>query len=391
MLFTSFIFESIDNREQVDAVYTDFQKAFDKVDHVLLLNKLAYNGIRGNLLRWFCSYISNRSQRVVVNGFASNSVRVTSGVPQGSILGPLLFVIFINDIKKCFLNTKFLLYADDLKIYKTIHSIADCNLFQDDLDRFSNYCITNKLHLSLSKCNTIIFTKNKNITRFTYTLCEAPLREVTTVRDLGVTLDSKFKLDQHIEQIVSKAFQMYGFVMRAAVDFKRPSTYLHLYKTIIRPQLEYAVPIWNPYFKKYINMIERVQRKFLRSVHFKFFKFSLSYPQLLEKYKILSLQSRRQLLEAMTLYGICHNKFDCNQLTNSLCYLVPRTVHRRAVRVRRLFAMRTNRTISGSRSPLYRLVETYNGTFVDVDIFALSPSCFKNHCTRVLISNQQCL
>lgn len=255
MLFTSFIFESIDNREQVDAVYTDFQKAFDKVDHVLLLNKLAYNGIRGNLLRWFCSYISNRSQRVVVNGFASNSVRVTSGVPQGSILGPLLFVIFINDIKKCFLNTKFLLYADDLKIYKTIHSIADCNLFQDDLDRFSNYCITNKLHLSLSKCNTIIFTKNKNITRFTYTLCEAPLREVTTVRDLGVTLDSKFKLDQHIEQIVSKAFQMYGFVMRAAVDFKRPSTYLHLYKTIIRPQLEYAVPIWNPYFKKYINNV----------------------------------------------------------------------------------------------------------------------------------------
>lgn len=93
----------------VDAVYTDFQKAFDKVDHELLLNRIAFNGIRGNLLRWFISYFSNRWQRVVINGYHSDAIRVTSVVLQGSILGPLLFILFINDIGNCFRNSKFLL------------------------------------------------------------------------------------------------------------------------------------------------------------------------------------------------------------------------------------------------------------------------------------------
>lgn len=129
----------------------------------MLLAKIAQNGIRGNLLRWFASYITNRSQRVVINGFQSDTIKVTSGVPQGSILGPLLFILFINDIGKCFLHTKFLLYADDLKIYRPIITTNDSLLFQQDLDRLSDYCYQNKLYFNLQKCCQITFTKNNNL------------------------------------------------------------------------------------------------------------------------------------------------------------------------------------------------------------------------------------
>lgn len=139
----------MDVREQVDFIFTDFRKAFDKVDHLLLLQKLAFNGIRGNLLRWFISYLTNRTQIIVVNGFKSMETEVTSGVIQGSILGPLLYIMFINDIKMCFQNCHFVMFADDLKIYKTIKDDNDCKLFQSDLDFFYNYCQRNKLQLAV--------------------------------------------------------------------------------------------------------------------------------------------------------------------------------------------------------------------------------------------------
>ncbi|XP_047989455.1 uncharacterized protein LOC125228811 [Leguminivora glycinivorella] len=129
LIYTSYLFESIDNNTQVDSVYTDFRKAFDRVDHQLLLEKIAYNGNRGNLWRWFKSYITNRTQKVTINGCESYAVKVSSGVPQGSILGPLLFTLFINDISNCFKFCNILLYADDLKIYHTISNVNDCYRF----------------------------------------------------------------------------------------------------------------------------------------------------------------------------------------------------------------------------------------------------------------------
>lgn len=237
MIFTGHLFENMDKRVQIDAVYTDFQKAFDRVDHEILLSKLAYNGIRGNLLRWFSSYIDNRSQRVVINGYHSGNVTATSGVPQGSILGPLLFILYINDIKNCFLNSDFLLYADDLKVFMPILNVNDCYLLQADLDRLTEYCQSNKLKLSIPKCNFITFTKNKRLIDFQYHLCNTRLMKVFSLRDLGVFLDHKLHLDMHVDKIINKAFRMYGFVMRATSEFSKPLTYMYLYNSLIRPQL----------------------------------------------------------------------------------------------------------------------------------------------------------
>lgn len=381
LIFANFLFENVDRRLQIDAVYTDFKKAFDKVDHEILLNKIAYNGIRGNLLRWFVSYLENRSQRVVVNGHQSVSVNITSGVPQGSILGPLLFIIYINDIKKCFKKSKFLMYADDLKVFQAISTMDDCQSFQEDLDRLTVYCIENKLHLSIPKCNYIHFTKNNFIFNFNYNLNCIPLNNISIVKDLGVLFDGKLSLNQHIEAIVNSAFKMYGFVMRSSTEFKRTSTYLYLYKTLIRSQLEYAVPIWNPFYQKYVVSIERVQRKFLRAMCYRCYgtKTYLSYSQLLDKYKLISLENRRKYLEANVLYDIVHNNFDAIDLTSKLCYSVPRTVHVRQVRARTLFALNSCRTNSGLRCPIHRMLESYNSNFIDIDLFACSKNKFKSN------------
>lgn len=376
LIYTSYLFEALDANKQTDSIYTDFRKAFDRVDHKILLYKLAFNGIRGNLWRWFKSYISNRTQKVVVNGFESAFVPVTSGVPQGSILGPLLFVLFINDVFQCFQFCNILLYADDLKIFHCINNPFDHIKIQEDLDRFSAYCIRNKLNLSLNKCKVISFVKKKTPSKFQYSLCGVDLLSTDTIKDLGITLDSKLHLDSHIENIVNRAYKMYGFVMRTCSKFTRSSTLIYIYKSLIRSQLEYAVSVWNPYYNKYIESIESVQKKFLRHVNYKFTNSYLPYQNLLRKYNILSLQSRRIQLNAQLLYDICHGRYDCIPLNNKISYNVPRRAHTR----RHLppFATGKCRTNAGKRSPMYQLTHTYNVNLSSIDILSCPLGHFKN-------------
>lgn len=385
-IYTNFLFHSIDKGVQVDSVYTDFQKAFDRVDHEILLNKIAFNGIRGNLLRWFCSYICNRSLIVVINGYKSGRAGMSSGIPQGSILGPLLFIIFINDINKCFKHSNFLLYADDLKLYKIIKNPNDCSELQSDLNRLSEYCTVNKLNLSIPKCQIITFTKNKTVIKYGYTLCGTILNRVTNLRDLGILFDSKLHLDLHIENIINKAFKMYGFVIRTATDFRRPCTFLHLYRSLIRSQLEYACLIWDPLYSKYKIAIEKVQRKFLRAMQFRCQLPRLSYEDLLARYNLLSLEQRRMLLQIMTLHDLYHNKLNCIDLNNYIKLVVPRSVNRRGVRDYRLFDQASHRTNAGKRAPLWRLAQMYNEHFIDIDLFVLNRNTFRGKVIDVLRS-----
>jgi hypothetical protein len=178
---------------------------------------------------------------------------------------------------------------------------------------------------------------------------------------------------------------MYGFVMRSSKEFTRPYTFLSLYNALVRSQLEYAVPIWNPFYNKYVETLESVQKKFLRAMHYRCFCTRLPYTQLLQKYNLLKLADRRKQLEAMMLYDICHNRYDCIPIIDRVCYSVPVRTHSR--KICRLFATTRCRTNAGKRSPLFRLVDSYNKYFNTIDIFAIGPYAHKKRLLETLRSS----
>ncbi|XP_059225889.1 uncharacterized protein LOC131997968 [Stomoxys calcitrans] len=157
VLFTEYCLSAFERGCQVEAIYTDLSKAFDKVSHSILLDKLQELGFHSNFLSWIASYLHNRVCTVKVESFVSSPYIQTSGVPQGSILGPLLFILFINGISSCFSTSRFLLYADDLKIFHKIESMSDVFDLQNDLDNLLSWCISNKLLINLSKCAHVSF------------------------------------------------------------------------------------------------------------------------------------------------------------------------------------------------------------------------------------------
>lgn len=380
LIYSNFLFESMDKGVQVDSVYTDFRKAFDKVDHLILLKKLAFNGIKGNLLRWFLSYVSNRQQAVVINGHTSRISPVTSGVVQGSILGALLYTLFVNDISSCFKHSHFLMFADDLKIYRPIKNITDSSLLQEDLDRFNGYCDRNGLKLAYDKCNIISFTKNFNKFSAEYHIGGHVLSRVSSVRDLGVIFDEKLKFDLHIESICTKAYQMLGFVLRSTKPFQSATTYIILYQALVRSHLEYASVIWNPFYTIYSTRLEIIQKKFLRSLNYRMKRPYISYIDLLPLYNLLALTDRRIFLDASNLYKICNNGFNCPELLLLVAFHVPS----RKTRTRRLFSLPLCRTNSGKRAPLYRVCDVYDKLLSEIDLFGSTLPRFKKEISNML-------
>ena len=261
LCFSKYVTKCMDDQRQVDAVYTDFSKAFDRIDQKILINKLSEVGVGADICRWVASYICGRTSKVSVLSHKSGPINITSGVPQGSHLGPLLFNIFINDVGTCFKFSKFLIYADDIKLF---NSVEDCWKMQEDINRLSEYCASNSLNLNLNKCNKITFTKNKNVISFDYTINNVRLQVVNEVRDLGVIMDGKWCFNSHIEKIISYSLKLLGLIKRNCKDFKNSKSLLSLYYAYIYSKLNFASSIWSPSGITYINRLERVQNKFLR-------------------------------------------------------------------------------------------------------------------------------
>lgn len=380
LTYTNFLFEALDEGVEVHAIYTDFRKAFDKVDHTLLLEKLAFNGIKGNLLRWFASYLNNRYQIITINGYSSDKKLVSSGVVQGSTLGPLQYLLFINEIEQCFQNSNILMFADDLKIFKKVTSQQDCLLLQEDLIRFNEFCVKNKLQLAYDKCQQISFTRNINKIDFKYNIGDVALTKVASIRDLGVTLDEKLLLNNHIDNIFTKAYQMLGFVLRISKPFRKASTYLTLYQTLVRSHLDFASVIWNPFYAVYSNKIETIQKKFVRALHYRLTGRKGHYVDLLKLYNLQKLSDRRILLDAMTLYNICNNEYDCPPLLEQIHFRAPA----RSIRSKSLFLVPFSRTNAGARAPLRRICQSHNKQLLPTDIFNCNKMKFKKEVIQIL-------
>ena len=186
--FLSTIYYSLSTYLQTDVIYLDFNKAFDSVPHNELLVKLWTFGIRGNLWRWFQSYLSCRSQRVLLNHTTSDPLPVLSGVPQGSILGPLLFLIFVNDIPLSVKHSNIYLYADDTKCFKHIFSVSDCSLLQEYLSQLSSWSLKWNLHFNGHKCVLLRLHSNRPCTSYNYEIDNTPIQVLDSHRDLGIVM-----------------------------------------------------------------------------------------------------------------------------------------------------------------------------------------------------------
>jgi len=248
----------IDDGNSVDQIYLDFQKAFDKVPHQKLLFKLEKAGISGGLLTWIESFLSKRTQRVKVNGKYSGWRRVKSGVPQGSVLGPLLFILFINDLPDIVKFASPYVFADDTKLSGKANTQEDADKIQGDLNALEGWSITWQLKFNASKCHVLHFgRKNK---KYSYQLCNLTLETVTEEKDLGVIISEDLKAEKTVVKNVKKADKILGMIRRT-FSFMNKDMLQQLIKVFIRPHLEYAQQAWSPYLRKDINLLESVQRR----------------------------------------------------------------------------------------------------------------------------------
>ena len=246
-----------DSKKSLDIIYLDFQKAFDKVPHDKLMIKVRALGISGNIGNWIESWLQNREQRVVINGHSSNWSPVTSGVPQGSVLGPILFIIYINDLDVG-LNNFITKFADDTKIGNAVITEEERLLLQQDLNKIAEWSENWNMPFNVNKCQLLqIGSQNK---KYDYEIMGQQIKSVNQAKDLGVIISQNLKFSQHTNEAVKKANRMLGFINRN-FTFKNKDIILPLYRSLVRPHLEYAVQFWDPHLIKDINKLESVQRR----------------------------------------------------------------------------------------------------------------------------------
>lgn len=350
-LFTDYCMTALERGKQVEVIYTDLSKAFDKVSHSILLAKLQNLGLHSNFLKWIHSYLTNRVCKVKVEGYVSQPYFQTSGVPQGSILGPLLFNLFINDISSCFSHSNFLLYADDLKFFTKIESLQDINDLQVDLDNLVMWCNINKLFLNLSKCFHVSYFRSLNPIQPTFKIGSHNLTKLTSIRDLGIIFDTSLSFIPHIDHIIPEAYKVFAFIKRNCAEFSDPNTAKLIYTAFVRSKLEYASIVWDPQCSAHIVRIERIQKNFT--------KFALKnlFPAQMPPYRsrflllgLQSLESRRKYQSACFIFDLLNNNIDSPDLLS----LVPTFVPPRSLRVVNLFDIPFHRTNYARNGPLTR-------------------------------------
>jgi hypothetical protein len=350
------------SNKQVDAIYTDFSKAFDKVDHHILGLKLFKIGIRGSLLNWLMSYLCNRTQRININGVLSESIHVTSGVPQGSHLGPLLFIVFINDLTFSIKNCKFLLYADDMKFFRPVCQRNDVSLIQEDLDRVNLWCKNNKMFLNVSKCCFISFSKRGRSVESTYFIEGVQLERVTVINDLGVTLNTKGNFDSHIDKIVNEGKRALGYMKRRSIEFKDPYVTKLLYCSLVRSRLEYCSTVWNSIGITLSGRIESIQKQFLifalRHLELRSSAFVLPpYEDRLSMLNMHTLAKRRNNADILFGFDLINGNIKCSSIYEKFVFNqpAPQNLRRRRLLVEPL--CRKNYTFN---EPVCRVIRSVN-------------------------------
>lgn len=376
MNYVSMIIENLDKRQQIDAVYVDFQKTFDQVPHQLAVEKLRRFGFPDWMTSWIASYLNNRFASVKLGTVKSEPFLITSGVPQGSHLGPLLFVLFVNDLCSELDSFK-TMYADDFKIFRIISSLVDCCALQTDIERVLDWCDRNGMEVNVQKCSTITFARIRSPITFGYTMKDCTLNKVSLIKDLGILLDSKLRFTEHISSVIAKAYVVLGIVKRNTREFNDVYCLKTLYISLVRSILEYGVVVWCPYHAVHIDRIERVQRAFLRfALRGLPWQNRLHLPPYEHRCALIrlpTLRDRRTLLQRLFIFDLLENNIDCPELLSRLRFNAPERVTRRM----EFFRQPLQRTQYGQNNPLNVCCQLFNVVYYLYD-FSLSRNVFKS-------------
>ena len=236
----------LDRGGQIDTIFLDMSKAFDKVCHRKLIAKLTHYCFGGNLLRWFTSYLNNRKQRVTVPGGSSECRSVTSGVPQGSILGPMLILLFANGLPGVVKSSHVASFADDTKVFKASKSQNNITELQQDLDNISNWADTTNMVFNSTKSKVMRITLMRNPIESTYTLCGSTLERTNCEKDLGVWICDNLTWSRQVSEACSKANKLLGFVRRNTRTIQSSRIRRCIYLAFVRSHLGYATQVWAP-------------------------------------------------------------------------------------------------------------------------------------------------
>ena len=299
----------LDEDDGIDVAYLDFRKAFDLVSHRHLTYKMAKYGITQQVLNWVKAFLSQRTQKVVIRGTSSESCDVTSGVPQGSVLGPVLFLIFINDLPLEVISPVSL-FADDSKIFtrivgeknKNCREICGREILQKDLDSIKEWAGRWRMEFNVDKCKVMHLGKWNP--RSAYTMGGENLAVTTEEKDLGVIFDEKLEFGKHIRVMVNRANRMLGMIRRGFTCLDQEIFKL-LYPVLVRPLLEYCVQVWSPHKQMDIDLIEKVQKRAVRMVPG---MRDLSYEEKLVKLGLTKLVERRFRGDMIETYKLLTNK-----------------------------------------------------------------------------------
>ena len=297
--------EALDKGEETDCIYTDFMKAFDRVPHKRLISKMKSYGISEEICGWVEAFLNNRMQQVVINGVCSEWEKVRSGVPQGSVLGPVLFLLFINDLPEEAIS-ELLLYADDAKIYRVIRSDEDREILQKDLHAMSLWADKWLLSFHPDKLKKLTISRNEFQKERRYCVGADLVKEVNSEVDLGVCVDRDLNFNENRKLKIGKATRMVGAIRRA-FRYLDGKTFVKLYKSMVRCHLEFAVSVWSPYLEKDIKEMETVQ---MRATKMLPETKNLNYEERLRLLNLPTLVYRRHRGDLIELYKMLNSFYD---------------------------------------------------------------------------------
>jgi ribonucleases P/MRP protein subunit RPP40 len=291
--------EAADSGKSVDVVYLDFAKAFDKVPHARLLRKVEAAGIGGHVLQWIKDWLSDRKQRVVVNGKFSGWHAVLSGVPQGSVLGPVLFNIFINDIdNEATRNQIIKKFADDTKIAQVLSDPSASQELQATLDRLSAWAARWGMAFNMAKCHVMHIGKHNPQNK--YKMLGQNLSVISSEKDVGVIISDTLKPSEQCRRAAQTASAVLGQILRS-FHFRDRHTYVQLYSQYVRPHLEFATPAWVPWNTGDSDCLEKVQERAVKAIsglH------SRIYEDRLKEIGLPSLAARREEADMLMVHKI---------------------------------------------------------------------------------------